>query len=66
MLTNLGFECVIRGLRIGKPMARASWPVDTYVYMKDGIIYFHDGDLLEYEYSFSSEEILAQDWQIRL
>lgn len=70
MLTNLGFECVVRGLRIGKHMGRAAWDQGVYVYLTDNstilLHYPAEIDTDDKEHFFSSEEIMAQDWTIIL
>jgi hypothetical protein len=65
VLTNLGFECVVRGLRIGRKMTRPDWESGKYVVLEEHTIKVYDpthkGMI---EYMFSSEEVLAKDWLI--
>jgi hypothetical protein len=69
MLTNLGFECVVRGLRLGKRMARKDWPEGVYVFNDNGTVRHRlpltlEVDFSVDEYKAMSDDILAQDWTI--
>jgi hypothetical protein len=59
-----GFDCVLRGLRLGKALALDDWPENRYIYMKGNIITIHYENLIEEEYTFKSKDILSRDWTI--
>jgi hypothetical protein len=65
VLTNLGFECVVRGLRLGRKMTRPDWESGKYVVLDEHTIkVYYPTQKRMSEYMFSSEEVLAKDWMI--
>ena len=69
MLTNLGFECVVRGLRAGRDMKRAAWVDGTFIrYIpetKEIMLYMSTiyGNTSMF-YQALSDDIMATDWCI--
>lgn len=64
----MGFECVVRGLRIERLMKRTSWPDNIYITFKDKEVRQYaiqeDGHDMHQQYMASGEDILATDWEI--
>ena len=68
-LTNLGFECVVRGLRAGRKMKREWWLNDNYIFYdhEKKVIIFHTANIYGFFdtlYAANSDDIMAQDWCI--
>lgn len=63
----MGFECVVRALRLNRYIRRPQWSSGQFIAVIDGTIKLamKSPDMIVYsEYCASSDDILANDWEI--